>query len=56
MNEYEKLSTELDSKRCKACVGTGTVTDAEVGDIWFNEYTCLECDGRGLIPKEDKPT
>lgn len=55
MNEYEKLLSELNSKRCEACMGSGTVTDAEAGDIWFNEHTCFECDGSGLEPIKEAP-
>jgi DnaJ-class molecular chaperone len=54
-SDYQILLDNLKEKMCKVCAGRGAVMDADPGDIWFNEYVCMECTGTGLKTKGAKP-
>ena len=54
MNKYQELEKELERLKCKKCHGLGTCDDADFGDIYFNEWTCPDCNGTGIIEEEKK--
>ena len=47
-SNYQRLLDILEDFECQHCLGTGTVDDAEPGDIRYNTYTCKECQGSGI--------
>lgn len=48
MNSYREVAQYLDNHVCPECNGTGKVNDADIGDIYFHEWTCTGCNGTGF--------
>ena len=49
MNKYQKAAEALDNKKCPVCDGLGKCNDADLGDIYYNEWTCKSCQGTGVV-------
>ena len=49
MSDYYKAKKTLEEIRCNSCHGSGKVDDMEPGDISYNEWTCPDCEGTGLV-------
>lgn len=47
VSDYERALEDLKKRRCVGCWGTGTQDDAELGDIYYNEWACPDCCGTG---------
>jgi DnaJ-class molecular chaperone len=48
MNLYSRLLALIVKYKCETCQGSGIITDAEPGDIYFNTQTCSACKGTGV--------
>jgi DnaJ-class molecular chaperone len=48
MNNYERAVKALNDKKCPVCRGLGKCDDADLGDIYYNEWTCKACAGTGI--------
>ena len=33
--------------KCKSCKGSGESNDAELGDMYYQTWVCVSCDGKG---------
>ncbi len=42
------MKESLESLKCDTCCGIGTVDDADIGDISYNEKICPSCKGTGV--------
>lgn len=49
-NKYHQAKADLEARKCKTCSGLGTCDDAHSCDIYYNEWTCRECNGSGFAP------
>ena len=52
MSAYQDAVKELEARRCETCQGSGEVDDADLGDIYYNKWTCAVCRGSGFAPTE----
>jgi DnaJ-class molecular chaperone len=48
MDNYQQKLQALQNKKCETCSGTGECNDADFGDMYFNTWKCLDCNGKGL--------
>ena len=48
MSNHEDLSAKLKHMACPECYGRGKLDDADLGDIFFNEWQCPHCEGTGF--------
>lgn len=48
MSNYTDLTQQLKNMACPTCFGRGKVDDADIGDIFFNEWKCPDCKGTGF--------
>ena len=53
MNRFAKLLREVEELRCQICGGLGTINDADLGDIFYNEEKCTHCEGSGIKDGQD---
>lgn len=51
MSKFQELKQELEECMCTHCYGTGTINDAEPGDMRFEEWECAACNGSGINPE-----
>lgn len=55
LGRRHKLDIEqLAVNKCRNCNGHGFVSDADIGDIYWNETVCSRCNGTGYQPTEAK--
>lgn len=51
-SNYKELNKNLKKLKCIDCEGRGKQDDADLGDMYYNEWTCETCKGTGLKPNE----
>lgn len=49
---YKELKKKFKKLKCIDCEGSGKQDDADLGDMYYNEWTCETCKGTGLKPNE----
>jgi DnaJ-class molecular chaperone len=54
MSQYEDELAALEATKCPECHGSGTLDDADFGDISFHTWTCDKCKGTGKKIQETK--
>lgn len=47
-SNYNKITLQIESEKCRGCGGLGIYDDAEPGDISCNTWTCPKCFGTGF--------
>lgn len=47
LSNFQQNENILEQLRCTTCRGSGTVDDADLGDISFKTYACPKCHGSG---------